>query len=485
MGYVIPRKRRSGTRYTAMYYDANGKARSAGTYQDKREAERKWHAAETKVDEGRGDHLVRGRQTFQEYAENYWLPNLQVEAKTYEGYHCTLYAYLMDFFGSNKMLHIRANDVRRWLKELKDQGMKPSYRMHCKILLSTIMNSAVKDDVIVGNPCSKVTMGKVEPQPIPVITPEQFELFHTNLPDAQSRLLVETAIETGLRWGELTEIRPKDINFGPRLLTVSRAVVQVSPRFHPEGNRFLVKDKPKSGKSRRFKIAMSLCNKLLDFITEHEIGQNDLIFQYHEIPTKPKTKLSAPKGKTEPNEKGRTYSHGTLSAYTAGRCRCDHCRRAMADYRAKRRANGKDQPREPRTWDTDGHIPNRWFRDNVIKPTLKKAELKVDIRMHMLRHAHASWLLNGGADLQVVKERLGHSSITTTERYLGTLDNADETALDALESVRYRSSSAVSTPEPAPDHLHSNQEPTTPDEILKQMTKLQAKLATMFPQQKY
>ncbi|MDX6296081.1 MAG: hypothetical protein QOH50_5411 [Kribbellaceae bacterium] len=55
---------------------------------------------------------------------------------------------------------------------------------------------------------------------------------------------------------------------------------------------------------------------------------------------------------------------------------------------------------------------------------------------HDLRHAHASWLLAGGADLQVVKERLGHLKISTTERYLHSLPNADETALDALDKIR-------------------------------------------------
>ncbi|WP_220499427.1 MULTISPECIES: tyrosine-type recombinase/integrase [unclassified Microbispora] len=59
--------------------------------------------------------------------------------------------------------------------------------------------------------------------------------------------------------------------------------------------------------------------------------------------------------------------------------------------------------------------------------------------MHDLRHAHASWLLAGGADLQVVKERLGHGSISTTEKYLHTLPDADETALDALARTRSRS----------------------------------------------
>jgi site-specific recombinase XerD len=59
--------------------------------------------------------------------------------------------------------------------------------------------------------------------------------------------------------------------------------------------------------------------------------------------------------------------------------------------------------------------------------------------MRDLRHAHASWLLNGGADLQIVKERLGHASIATTERYLHTLPDADETALEALARTRNRS----------------------------------------------
>jgi site-specific recombinase XerD len=56
--------------------------------------------------------------------------------------------------------------------------------------------------------------------------------------------------------------------------------------------------------------------------------------------------------------------------------------------------------------------------------------------MHDLRHAHASWLLAGGAALPVVKERLGHRSIATTEKYLHTLPGADETALTALDRIR-------------------------------------------------
>jgi hypothetical protein len=109
---------------------------------------------------------------------------------------------------------------------------------------------------------------------------------------------------------------------------------------------------------------------------------------------------------------------------------------------ATSRAVGKDHSRNPRTLDTDGHISRGWFRNTVWIPALQTANLGFHVTPHGLRHAHASWLLAGGADLQIVKERLGHASITTTEKYLHTLPSADQAALDALAAVRRPSQSA-------------------------------------------
>jgi site-specific recombinase XerD len=58
--------------------------------------------------------------------------------------------------------------------------------------------------------------------------------------------------------------------------------------------------------------------------------------------------------------------------------------------------------------------------------------------MHDLRHAHDSWLLAGGADLPATMQRLGHRQLATTQRYVHTLPDADQRALDAYTRIRRR-----------------------------------------------
>ena len=88
------------------------------------------------------------------------------------------------------------------------------------------------------------------------------------------------------------------------------------------------------------------------------------------------------------------------------------------------------------------------FRTRIWRPALQTAGLPLMIRMHDLRHAHASWLLAGGADLKTVMDRLGHSQITTTQRYLHALDTANDTALAAFLATRDRNRTPPQAPQP-------------------------------------
>ncbi len=53
----------------------------------------------------------------------------------------------------------------------------------------------------------------------------------------------------------------------------------------------------------------------------------------------------------------------------------------------------------------------------IIKKTAEKAGIHKNISPHTFRHSFATHMIEGGADLRVVQEMLGHESITTTEIY--------------------------------------------------------------------
>ncbi len=108
---------------------------------------------------------------------------------------------------------------------------------------------------------------------------------------------------------------------------------------------------------------------------------------------------------------------------------------AVDDYLKNGRSQLLVDPDEPALF--LNHRGQRLTRQGlwlIIKHYVKQVEIKTPVTPHTLRHSFATHLLNAGADLREVQERLGHASASTTQVYRQVAeDNAPELVVDGRE----------------------------------------------------
>lgn len=341
-----------------------------------------------------------------------------------------------------RMAEILPGHIRDFFHRLLDAGVSAYTMQRRKTVLGAIFTTAMADDIVLAHPCRGIKAPMRPRQPLHILTPGEFDAVLAALGSDRWQLWAETAIETGLRWGELAELRTRDLDLDARTVTVARTVLELRSTFHPTGGRFLVKDYPKNHEYRTLRLSRPLTTRLCAYLTEQQLGAQDLVFSRypaaHDNVVTDAPNITDAADVIEPTT-GRRYRHGSLSVYSLGHCRCSECRAAYAQYRAVRRAAGKDRPPTRRDHGNppDPHLPRGWFRNTIWRPALLLAGITRRVRIYDLRHANASWMLAGGADVQTVRERLGHASLRATEHYLHTLPGTDDIALRALDTVRH------------------------------------------------
>lgn len=97
-----------------------------------------------------------------------------------------------------------------------------------------------------------------------------------------------------------------------------------------------------------------------------------------------------------------------------------YAQRALNDYLVRVRPALASKARKESHYLFFGTRGGKMTRQNawlIIQQTAERANLGVHISPHTFRHSFATHLLSGGADVRVVQELLGHSSVSTTQIY--------------------------------------------------------------------
>ncbi|MGB7982968.1 MAG: site-specific tyrosine recombinase XerD [Candidatus Nanopelagicales bacterium] len=92
-------------------------------------------------------------------------------------------------------------------------------------------------------------------------------------------------------------------------------------------------------------------------------------------------------------------------------------REALAAYQVRARAGLLTGTAPAVFLNARGGRLSRQSAWTILRSAAQRAGVSADVSPHTLRHSFATHLLDGGADVRVVQELLGHASVTTTQVY--------------------------------------------------------------------
>lgn len=280
---------------------------------------------------------------------------------------------------------ISAISVDKICKEIKTsqkQAFKPSATgkalsnktiLNYHRLISSVLETAVKWQIIFSNPCKRVDAPKAERKEARYLDEKQSMEILQALSDEplKYRALFTLLLYSGMRRGEICGLSWQDIDFKSGIIDINKSSLYLP-------GKGIFDDKTKNASSMRSIKIPSFVVELLQELRKEQI---------QEI------------------MKQGTAWQGSISA----------------NAKVFTRADGK--PIHPCSV-TD------WF-----EKFLKRHNLP-DVCVHSLRHTNATLMIASGVDLRTVSKRLGHAQMTTTANiYTHAIRTADERASQVLDDI--------------------------------------------------
>lgn len=208
--------------------------------------------------------------TLAAYAEQ-WMTHRELKPRTRAHYSTVLEKFILPELGEMRLRDFDPDHVAEWHHALRTKT-GDTYRAHAYSLLRAIFRTAAAEDLVTASPCRVTGAGaakrrsKTEPA-----TLAQLEVIVANMPP-QLRVATLVAAWGGLRFGELFELRRRDLDIARGVIRVRRGVVRT------RGEVIVGDPKTDAGK-RDVNLPPHLLPLVADHLAEHAApGRDGLLF---------------------------------------------------------------------------------------------------------------------------------------------------------------------------------------------------------------
>jgi integrase len=372
--------RRPSGRWRARYRDPEGRERSQ-TFDRKGDAERFLQRNGADLQRGEWIDPALRRVLFADWADQWWQTTARLRPSTRRGYWQILQNHVLPEFGDRALASLDSMDVERFVAtKLAEGTLGPKKIRDCVSVISLVMQAAIRSGARRDNPAT----------------------------------------------GHHVPVRRRRIRQGD-VLTMSEVhalIDQVRDPYKPAVWLLILT-------GMRPAELCGLRVRSVDFV-RHLISIRETLLPVSAYADQRLALVSGPP-KTEAGDRTIPIP-GWL---------CDQLAGMLAARAAQRGA--PVELVEPLFVNRVGKPLNRdKFRETVIRPALIAAGLPPGTRTYDLRHAHASMLIDLGANVLAVAQRMGHSDATVTLREYGHLfAGVQERLSEQLEELRARSASAT------------------------------------------
>lgn len=125
----------------------------------------------------------------------------------------------LEWFHNAPVRQIRPKHVAEWISDQRDEYSAKTINGDVSVLLA-IFDYAITHEFVESNPAKNAPRPKIKRKEWRILTPEEIQAVDKEFTDEKARLMFRVLTRTGIRRGELRNLRVRDIDFERNLIRI-------------------------------------------------------------------------------------------------------------------------------------------------------------------------------------------------------------------------------------------------------------------------